>query len=58
MTRSSRPAGFGSPAVTATSTRLMDAVAASLAIAALSLRLMVTVTVPSGELGTAMPVPA
>jgi hypothetical protein len=58
MTRSSGPAGFTSPAAAMASTRLMDAVAASLAIAWLSLCLMVTLTVLSSKLGSGMPIPA
>jgi hypothetical protein len=58
MTRSSGPAGFSSPAVAVASTRLMDAVAASLAIASLSLCLMVTLTVLSSRLGAGVPIPA
>jgi hypothetical protein len=40
------------------SKRLLDAVAASLAIASLSLCLMVTLTVLSSKLGAALPIPA
>jgi hypothetical protein len=40
------------------SPRLRDAVAASLAIASLSLCLIVTITVLSSKLGAAMPIPA
>ncbi|MFZ1969771.1 MAG: hypothetical protein WBV83_21040 [Bradyrhizobium sp.] len=58
MTRSSDPAGFSSPAVAVASTRLSDAVAASLAIASLSLCLMVTFAVLSSKLGSGMPIPA
>jgi hypothetical protein len=58
MTRSSGPAGFNSPAVAVASTRLMDAVAASLAIASLSLCLIVTLTVLSNKLGAGVPIPA
>jgi hypothetical protein len=58
MNRSSDPTGFSSPAVAVASTRLMDAVAASLAIASLSLCLMVTLAVLSGKLGSGMPIPA
>jgi hypothetical protein len=58
MTRSSGPAGFTNPAVAVASTRLMDAVAASLAIASLSLCLMVTLIVLSSKLGTGVPLPA
>ena len=58
MTRSSGPPGFTSPAVAVASTRLLDAVAASLAIASLSLCLMVTLTVLFGKIGSGMPIPA
>jgi hypothetical protein len=58
MPRSSGPAGFTSPAVVVASPRLMDAVAASLAIASLSLCLMVTLTVLSSKLGAGVLVPA
>jgi hypothetical protein len=58
MTRRSGPAGFSGPAMAVASSRLRDAVAASLAIAALSLCLMVTLTVLSGKLGLGMPIPA
>jgi hypothetical protein len=58
MTRSSGSAGFTSPAVAVASTRLLDAVAASLAIASLSLCLVVTLTVLSSKLGAGLPIPA
>jgi len=58
MTRCSGPAGFNSPAVAVASTRLMDVVAASLAIASLSLCLMVTLVVLSSKLGAGLPIPA
>jgi hypothetical protein len=51
MTRSSGAAGFASPAAAVASLRLRDAVAASLAIASLSLCLIVTLTVLSGKIG-------
>jgi hypothetical protein len=57
MTKSSRPAGFSSPAAAVASRRLLDAVAASLAIASLSLCVMVTLTVLSNKLGAALPIP-
>jgi hypothetical protein len=57
MTRSSGPAGFTSPAADVASGRLRDAVATSLAIASLSLCLMVTLTVLSSKLGVAIPIP-
>jgi len=58
MIRSSGVTGFTSPAAAVASTRLRDAVAASLAIASLSLCLMVTLTVLSSKLGAGMPFPA
>lgn len=58
MTRPSGPAGFNSPAVAVASSRLRDVVAASLAIASLSLCLMVTLSVLLGRLGAGMLVPA
>jgi hypothetical protein len=57
MTRSSRSAGFASPAAAVASRRLLDAVAASLAIASVSLCLMVTLTVLSNKLGAVLPIP-
>jgi hypothetical protein len=58
MTRRSGPAGFSGPAVAVASRRLSEAVAASLAVASLSLCLMVTLAVLSSELGLRLPVPA
>jgi hypothetical protein len=58
MIRSSGPAGFSSPAAADASSRLRDAMTVSLAIASLSLCLMVTLAVLSGKLGAAMPIPA
>jgi hypothetical protein len=57
MTRSLGPAGFTGPAVAIASTRLRDAVAASLAIASLSLCLTVILAMLSSELcaGTLIP---
>ena len=58
MLRSSGAAGFqGRPAPVASS-RLTRAVAASLAIGALSLCLIVTLTVLSIKVSMAMPIPA
>ncbi|WP_197082683.1 hypothetical protein [Bradyrhizobium sp. LTSP885] len=55
MTRSSGTAGFqGRPAPVA-STRLTNAIAASLAIGALTLCLVVTLTVLSSKIAIAMP---
>jgi hypothetical protein len=58
MTRSSRAAGFSSHAVAVASPRLRDAVAAVLAIASLSLCLMVTLTVLANKIGAGLPIPA
>jgi hypothetical protein len=58
MNRSSGAVGFSCPAVVVASAGLGDAVAASLAIASLSLCLIVTITVLSSKLGAAMPIPA
>jgi hypothetical protein len=57
MIRSSAAAGFASRPAPA-STRLTHAVAASLAIGALSLCLIVTLTVLSIKVTLAMPLPA
>jgi hypothetical protein len=51
-------AGFEGRSAPVASSRLIDAVAASLAIGALSLCLMVTLTVFSLKVGMAMPIPA
>lgn len=58
MTRPSGATGFSSPKVAVASPRLRHAVAASLAIASLSLCLIVTLTVLSSKLGAGMPFPA
>jgi hypothetical protein len=58
MARPTIAAGFTSPAVAVASPRLMDAVAAALAIASLSLCLMVTLTVLSSKVGAGLPIPA
>ena len=58
MIRSTSAVGFGGCAVPVASTRLIDAVAASLAIASLSLCLIVAVTLLSSKMGMAMPFPA
>jgi hypothetical protein len=58
MTRSSGTAGFDSPSAPVASSRLTDAVAASLAIGSLSLCLIVTLTVLSIKVSMAMPIPA
>jgi hypothetical protein len=58
MTRSSGAPGFTTPAVAVASTRLLDAVAACLAIASLSLCLTVTLTVLAHRAGAAFPFPA
>ena len=57
MTRSHRAAGFDSPVRRVASTRLNDAVAAALAIGALSLCLIVTLTVFTIKLSMAVPIP-
>jgi hypothetical protein len=58
MIRSPGPAGFDSPSSAVASSRLTDAVAASLALGSLSLCLIVTLTVLSIKVATAMPIPA
>jgi hypothetical protein len=58
MTRSPGDAGFVRPSAPVASSRLTDAVAASLAIGSLSLCLIVTLTVLSIRVATAMPIPA
>jgi hypothetical protein len=58
MKRSSGAAGFGGGSTPVASLRLTDPVAGSLAFAALSLCLIVTLTVVSIKVGTAMPIPA
>lgn len=58
MTRSSRPAGFTCPAVAVASTRLLDTVAASLAIASVSLCLIATITLLANKVGAGLPIPA
>ena len=58
MTRSPGPAGFVRRPAPLHSSRLTDAVAASLAIGSLSLCLIVTLTVFSIKASMAMPIPA
>ena len=58
MKRSPGAAGFNGRSAPVASTRLMDAVAATLAIGALSLCLIVTLTVLSIKVSLAMPIPA
>jgi hypothetical protein len=58
MIRSAGAAGFSGSVAHDASTRLTDAVAASLAIASLSLCLIVALTVLSIKVGMAMPIPA
>jgi hypothetical protein len=58
MIRSPGAAGFGGRAASVASSRLTNAVAASLAIGALSLCLIVTLTVLSITVTMAMPIPA
>ena len=57
MIRSAGAAGFNGRSAPVASTRLIDAVAASLAIASLSLCLIVSLTVLSIKVSMAMPVP-
>ena len=58
MTSSPGPTGFGGRSAPAASSRLTDAVAATLAIGSLSLCLIVAVTVLSIRISMAMPIPA
>ncbi len=58
MTRSHGGAGFAGRSAPVGSSRLTDTVAASLAIGALSLCLIVTLTVLSIKVTMAMPIPA
>jgi hypothetical protein len=58
MTRSPGAAGFNGRSAPVASSRLTDAVAATLAIGALSLCLIVTLTVLSIKVCMAMPIPA
>jgi hypothetical protein len=58
MTRSHGAAGFNGRSAPVASSRLNDAVAATLAIGSLSLCLIVTLTVLSIKVSMAMPVPA
>ena len=58
MTRSPGTAGFESRPAPVASSRLTNAIAASLAISALSLCLVVTLTVLSIKATMAMPIPA
>jgi hypothetical protein len=58
MKRSPGAAGFNGRSAPVASTRLMDAVAATLAIGSLSLCLIVTLTVLSIKVSIAMPLPA
>lgn len=58
MKRSSGGAGFNARRPPVASSRLMDAVATSLAIGSLSLCLIVTLTVLSIKVAMAMPLPA
>jgi hypothetical protein len=57
MTRSPGAAGFNGRFARVASSRLIDAVAASLAIGSLSLSLIVTLTVLSIQATMAMPIP-
>jgi hypothetical protein len=58
MRRSSGATGFNGRSAPVASTRLTDAVAATLAIGSLSLCLIVTLTVLSIRVSMAMPIPA
>ena len=58
MTRSPDAAGFDGRAALVASTGLTHAVAASLALGAVSLCLIVTLTVLSTKIAMAMPIPA
>jgi hypothetical protein len=58
MIRSPGAVGFSGRSVPVASSRLIDAVAASLAIGSLSLCLIVTLTVLSIKVSMAMPIPA
>jgi hypothetical protein len=58
MIRSPGAAGFSGRSVPVASPRLIDAVAASLALGSLSLGLIVSLTVLSIKVGMAMPIPA
>ena len=58
MTRSHGGAGFDGRSTPAASSRLTDTVAATLAFGALSLCLIVTLTVLSIKVTMAMPIPA
>jgi hypothetical protein len=58
MIRSPGATGFNGRTAPVASSRLIDAVAASLAIGSLSLCLIVTLTVLSIKISMAMPIPA
>ena len=58
MIRSPGAAGFNGRVARVASSRLTDAVAASLALGSLSLCLIVTLTVLSIKVSMAMPIPA
>ncbi len=58
MIRSSGTVGFGSRPAPVASSRLTNAIAATLAIGALSLCLVVALTVLSIRVSMAMPIPA
>lgn len=58
MIRPSGAAGFGGRSAPVASSRLTDAVVASLAIGSLSLCLIVTLTLLSIKVSMAMPIPA
>lgn len=56
MKRSPGPAGFNGRSLVVASSRLTEAVAASLAVGALSVCLIATLTVLSTRLGTTLPI--
>jgi hypothetical protein len=58
MSGASGATGFQARPAPAASSRLIDAVAASLAVGSLSLCLIVTLTVMATRVATAMPIPA
>ena len=57
MTRSTAAAGFGGPASPVSSRGLLDTVVGCLAAASLSICLVVTLILLSGQAGIAMPLP-
>jgi len=57
MTRSTAAAGFAGPAALVSSRGLLDTVVGCLAAASLSICLIVTLTLLSGQAGMALPLP-